>query len=97
MQKVYNCDSCDAEFKIKHTLDEAYYEVMFCPFCAAQIDEQEEDDEDDYDPRFTHEYVSFNFKTVEFTAALGISQVKKADGIFKKRQENVKKRVRASR
>lgn len=47
-------------------------------------------DEDDYDPRFTHEYVAYNFKTTEFTAALGVSQVKKADWIFKKRQENVK-------
>jgi len=48
------------------------------------------DENEDYDPRFTHEYVSYNFKTIEFTAALGVSQVKKADWIFKKRQENVK-------
>lgn len=45
--------------------------------------------DDDYDPRFTHEYISFNFKTMEFPAALAVSQVKKADRIFKKRQENV--------
>lgn len=48
------------------------------------------DKRDDYDPRFTHEYVAYNFKTTEFTAALGASQVKKADWIFRKRQENVK-------
>jgi len=48
------------------------------------------DDEEDFDPRFTHEYVTYNFKTTEFTAALGVSQVKKADWIFRKRQENVK-------
>ncbi|MEK6527691.1 MAG: DegT/DnrJ/EryC1/StrS family aminotransferase, partial [Nitrospirota bacterium] len=47
------------------------------------------DKDDDYDPRFTHEYISFNFKTMEFPAALAVSQVKKADRIFKKRQENV--------
>ena len=46
-------------------------------------------DEDDYDPRFTHEYIAYNFKTMEFPAALGVSQVKKANWIFKKRQENV--------
>ncbi|MCK4821896.1 DegT/DnrJ/EryC1/StrS family aminotransferase, partial [bacterium] len=46
--------------------------------------------EEDYDPRFTHEYITYNFKTVEFTAALGVSQVKKADWIFRRRQENVK-------
>jgi len=48
------------------------------------------DDEEDYDPRFTHEYIAYNFKTMEFPAALAVSQVKKADWIFKKRQENVK-------
>ncbi|MFH1903527.1 MAG: DegT/DnrJ/EryC1/StrS family aminotransferase [Candidatus Omnitrophota bacterium] len=47
-------------------------------------------DEEDCDPRFTHEYVGYNFKTTEFSAALGVSQLKKADWIFKKRQENVK-------
>lgn len=47
------------------------------------------DKEDDYDPRFTHEYIAYNFKTMEFPAALGISQIKKADWIFRKRQENV--------
>jgi len=47
-------------------------------------------EDDDYDPRFTHEYVAYNFKTTEFTATLGVSQVKKADWIFRKRQENVK-------
>lgn len=49
MNKTFTCDNCDAEFKIKHSLDESYYEVMFCPFCGADIDEEEEEDEiDDY-------------------------------------------------
>lgn len=48
------------------------------------------DTEDDNDPRFTHEYVAYNFKTMEFPAALGVSQIKRADEIFKKRQDNVK-------
>lgn len=46
--------------------------------------------QEDYDPRFTHEYVGYNFKTTEFTAALGVAQVKKADWIFERRLENVK-------
>jgi CDP-6-deoxy-D-xylo-4-hexulose-3-dehydrase len=57
-----------------------------CPGYARYGDGEDED----YDPRFTHEYISYNFKTMEFPAALGISQVKKADWIFKKRQENVR-------
>lgn len=48
------------------------------------------DNEDDYDPRFTHEYVAYNFKTMEFPAALAVLQLKKANWIFKKRQENVR-------
>jgi hypothetical protein len=49
MQKQYQCDSCDAEFKIKHALDDHYYEVMFCPFCGSDIEEEEEDENEDYE------------------------------------------------
>jgi dTDP-4-amino-4,6-dideoxygalactose transaminase len=44
----------------------------------------------DNDPRFTHDIIGYNFKTMEFQATLGIAQLRKADWIFKKRQENVK-------
>jgi len=43
----------------------------------------------DYDPRFMHEYISYNFKTTEFTAAIGLTQLSQADYIAKKRKENV--------
>lgn len=46
--------------------------------------------EDDLDPRFTHEYIGYNFKTMEFPAALGTCQLHKADWIFKRRQENIR-------
>jgi dTDP-4-amino-4,6-dideoxygalactose transaminase len=42
-----------------------------------------------FDPRFTHEYIGFNFKTTEFQAALAIPQIKKAKAIIKARQKNV--------
>jgi dTDP-4-amino-4,6-dideoxygalactose transaminase len=42
-----------------------------------------------FDPRFTHEYIGFNFKTTEFQAALAIPQIKKAEAIIKARQKNV--------
>lgn len=47
MKKSYQCDHCDAEFKISHKMDEEYYEVNFCPFCGAQVDDEEDDEEDD--------------------------------------------------
>jgi len=46
--------------------------------------------EDDIDPRFTHDMIGLNFKTMEFPAAIASCQLKKADWIMKKRQENVK-------
>ncbi|MBT9173996.1 MAG: GDP-perosamine synthase [Syntrophomonadaceae bacterium] len=42
-----------------------------------------------FDPRFTHEYIGFNFKTTEFQAALAVPQIKKADAIIRARQNNV--------
>ena len=43
----YNCDSCDADFKIKHSLDNSFYEVNFCPFCGGEIDNEEQSFLDD--------------------------------------------------
>jgi CDP-6-deoxy-D-xylo-4-hexulose-3-dehydrase len=45
---------------------------------------------DDFDPRFTHDIVGYNFKTMEFQAALGLTQLKKIDSIIERRRENVK-------
>lgn len=45
---------------------------------------------DDFDPRFTHDIVGYNFKAMEFQAALGLAQLKKIDSIIERRRENVK-------
>lgn len=45
---------------------------------------------DDFDPRFTHDIIGFNFKVMEFQSALGLSQLNHADEIFQKRNHNVK-------
>jgi len=44
---------------------------------------------EDFDPRFYHDIFGFNFKTMEFQAALGLSQLEKAQDILKKRKYNV--------
>lgn len=44
MQKQYTCNECDAEFKVKHQLNDTYYEVNFCPFCGKEIWEEDEDE-----------------------------------------------------
>ncbi|HEX77190.1 MAG TPA: DegT/DnrJ/EryC1/StrS family aminotransferase [Dehalococcoidia bacterium] len=46
--------------------------------------------EEDFDPRFAHELIGYNFKAMEFQAALAITQMKKADWIAERRRENVK-------
>jgi dTDP-4-amino-4,6-dideoxygalactose transaminase len=43
----------------------------------------------EFDPRFTHDLIGFNFKTAELHAAIAIPQVKRADAIIRARQHNV--------
>ena len=43
--KLIVCESCEAEFRIKHSLDENYYKERYCPFCGEEqevVDELEE-------------------------------------------------------
>lgn len=57
-----------------------------CPFLKpGPIEDQ------DIDPRFLHDTIGLNCKTTEFTAALAVSQLEKADWIFRKRTENVRR------
>ena len=46
--------------------------------------------ENDYDPRFTHDLIGYNFKTMEFQAALGLTQLERAEWIVAQRQRNVR-------
>jgi len=45
---------------------------------------------EDFDPRFYHDMFGFNFKTMEFQAALGLVQLEKAKEILEKRRYNVR-------
>jgi uncharacterized CHY-type Zn-finger protein len=31
------CDSCEAEFSIRHNMNEDYYFIKYCPFCKSRI------------------------------------------------------------
>jgi dTDP-4-amino-4,6-dideoxygalactose transaminase len=44
----------------------------------------------EFDPRFTHDLIGFNFKTAELHAAIAIPQIGKADAIIRARQQNVR-------
>lgn len=45
---------------------------------------------DDFDPKFTHQYIGYNFKTTEWPAALALCQINKIEWIIKKRSRNVR-------
>ena len=49
LMKKFVCDECDAEFSVHYDLDEDFYEVYFCPFCSAQIDNEVTEEEDKLD------------------------------------------------
>ena len=42
--KLIVCESCEAEFQIKHSMDENYYRVILCPFCGADLIDELEDE-----------------------------------------------------
>ena len=50
--KLIVCESCEAEFSIKHSMDDDYYRVTYCIFCGSELSDELEDeivwiDEDD--------------------------------------------------
>jgi dTDP-4-amino-4,6-dideoxygalactose transaminase len=47
-------------------------------------------DKADFDPRFTHNIIGYNFKTMEFQAAIALAQLEDVENIIKRRQKNVK-------
>ena len=50
--KLIVCDSCEAEYQIKHNLNERYYVIQYCIFCGEILSDELEDEiewnEDDY-------------------------------------------------
>ena len=47
--KLLVCESCEAEFQIKHSMDENYYRVVHCPFCGDDLTEENEDLLEEYE------------------------------------------------
>ena len=38
------CESCEAEFSIKHSMDDYYYRVTYCTFCGTELINDFEDE-----------------------------------------------------
>ena len=45
--KLIVCKSCEAEFRIKHSMDSKYYKITYCPFCNENVEDPEFVDEID--------------------------------------------------
>lgn len=41
---TYSCSSCDSTFTISYEEEDVEGEIEFCPFCGAEIDDDDEDD-----------------------------------------------------
>ena len=47
--KLIACVSCEGEFSIKHSMDEHFYVLSYCPFCGEVLDEELKDEIEDWD------------------------------------------------
>lgn len=65
---------CDCDICTRHT--------GYCKYAS-------QNPEEDHDPRFLHDMQGYNFKTMEFPAALALAQIDSVEDIIKKRQKNV--------
>tara|TARA_E500000331_G_C16843120_1_gene534404 strand:+ start:441 stop:602 length:162 start_codon:yes stop_codon:yes gene_type:complete len=46
--KLVVCESCDAEFSIKHNMENRLYKIEHCPFCGSELNNELEDELEDY-------------------------------------------------
>ena len=42
MHKNIFCMSCEADFTIRHDMDDDHYRVEYCPFCGDTLEDGEE-------------------------------------------------------
>ena len=36
------CEFCEAEFQLKHSMEERFYTIKYCPFCGEEFSQDEE-------------------------------------------------------
>jgi len=44
VNKLIVCESCEAEYKIYHDMNDLYYIVLHCTLCGADLSNELEDD-----------------------------------------------------
>lgn len=46
-KNVIQCNSCEADFTIKHDMDKEVYVIEYCPFCGDNLSNSEQDEDED--------------------------------------------------
>jgi len=36
------CESCEAEFQLKHSMEKRFYTIKYCPFCSEEFSQNKE-------------------------------------------------------
>jgi len=39
MHKIFVCVKCEAEFTLRHDMDDDHYRAEFCPFCGELLED----------------------------------------------------------
>ena len=47
--KLVVCEKCEAEFSIRHSMNERYYIISHCTFCGSELSSDLEDEIMDWD------------------------------------------------
>jgi hypothetical protein len=47
--KLVVCVACEGEFTIRHSMDDHFYQLSYCPFCSESLDKELEDDVEEMD------------------------------------------------
>ena len=42
--KLVVCELCEAEFSIKHSMNDNYYRITYCTFCGTELSDELEDE-----------------------------------------------------
>ena len=40
------CEFCEAEFQLKHSMEERFYTIGYCPFCGEEFSQDKELEDD---------------------------------------------------
>jgi CDP-6-deoxy-D-xylo-4-hexulose-3-dehydrase len=89
MGAVITDDEDIMRFIKKFKANGRFCDCGICTRSKGYCQKTDENPDTDNDPRFMHDIIGYNFKAMDFQAAIGLSQLEKFSEIIEKRQKNV--------